>query len=199
MKMQKAMPEPAIDPLAAAASRLHPYRSPLGWNTQLGRAAWGVVWALLFRPSPRVCFGWRRMLLRLFGAHMARGTNVYPTTRIWAPWNLSMGEGACLAADVDCYCVDQIEIGANATVSIRSFLCTASHDIRDPNRSLTTGPIVIGPDAFIFAEAFVGPSVTIDAGAVLAARAVVVRDVSPWTVVAGNPAKLVSTRVLKPT
>lgn len=193
------MPEPAIDPLAAAASRMHPYNSPLGWRTQLGRVAWAMAWATLFRPSPRVCFGWRRMLLRLFGARMARGTNVYPTTSIWAPWNLSMGEGACLAAGVDCYCVDQIEIGANATVSIRSFLCTASHDIRDPSRALTTAPIVIGPDAFIFAEAFVGPNVTIGTGAVLAARAVVVRDVDPWTVVAGNPAKPVSTRVLKPT
>lgn len=188
-----------IDPLDAAASRMNPYRSPLGWKTQAGRAAWALVWALLFRPSPRVCFGWRRMLLRMFGARMARRTNVYPTTWIWAPWNLSMGEGACLADRVDCYCVDHIQIGANATVSIRSFLCTASHDIRDPSRTLTTAPIVIGADAFIFAEVFVGPNVTIGPGAVLAARAVVVRDVAPWTVVAGNPAKPVSTRVLKST
>jgi putative colanic acid biosynthesis acetyltransferase WcaF len=129
---------------------------------------------------------------------MARGTNVYPTTWIWAPWNLAMDEGACLADSVDCYCVDHIAIGANATVSIRSFLCTASHDIRDPNRTLTTAPIVICPDAFIFAEAFIGPNVTIGTGAVLAARAVVVRDVPAWTVVAGNPAKPVGQRSLRP-
>ena len=190
---------PGIDPLAAAASRMSPYKSPLGWKTQVGRAAWGVAWALLFRPSPRVCFAWRRMLLRFFGARMGPGTNVYPTTWIWAPWNLTMDEGACLADHVDCYCVDRVEVGANATVSIRSFLCTASHDIRDPGRALTTAPIVIGPDAFIFAETFVGPDVTIGPGAVLAARAVVVRDVAPWTVVGGNPARPISTRVLRPT
>jgi putative colanic acid biosynthesis acetyltransferase WcaF len=190
---------PGNDLRSAGVSQLHPYKSPLGWRTQAGRAAWGLAWALLFRPSPRVCFSWRRMLLRLFGAQMARGTNVYPTTWIWAPWNLTMGEGACLADRVDCYCVDRIEIGANATVSIRSFLCTASHDIRDPGRALTTAPIVIGPDAFVFAEAFIGPNVFIGTGAVLAARAVVVRDVPPWTVVAGNPAKPVSIRNLRAT
>jgi putative colanic acid biosynthesis acetyltransferase WcaF len=122
---------------------------------------------------------------------------VYPTTWIWAPWNLTMNDGACLADYVDCYCVDHIELGINATVSIRSFLCTASHDIRDPARSLVTGAIRIGPDAFIFAETFVGPNVTIGAGAVLAARAVVVRDVAPWQVVAGNPAKAVGERTLR--
>lgn len=197
--MQVSTMMPTNDLRSAGVSQMHPYRSSLGWRTQAGRAAWGLVWALLFRPSPRVCFAWRRMLLRLFGARMARGTNVYPTTWIWAPWNLTMGEGACLADSVDCYCVDRIEIGANATVSIRSFLCTASHNIRDPGRALTTAPIIIEPDAFIFAEAFIGPNVTIGTGAVLAARAVVVRDVIPWTVVAGNPAKPVSTRNLKAT
>lgn len=184
------------DPRDVGVSQMRPYNNPLDWKTQAGRVAWGLVWALLFRPSPRICFGWRRMLLRLFGARMARDTIVYPTTWIWAPWNLTMEEGACLADRVDCYCVDKIEVGASATVSIRSFLCTASHDIRDPSRSLTTAPIAIGPDAFIFAEAFVGPNVTIGPGAVLAARAVVVRDVPPWTVVAGNPARPVSTRTL---
>jgi putative colanic acid biosynthesis acetyltransferase WcaF len=107
-----------------------------------------------------------------------------------------MHTGSCLAAQVDCYSVDHVEVGANATVSIRSFLCTASHDIRDPGRKLVTAPIVIGPDAFIFAEAFVGPNVKIGQGAVLGARAVVVRDVPAWAVVAGNPAKVVGQRSL---
>jgi len=117
---------------------------------------------------------------------------------VWAPWNLTMHAGACLAERVDCYCVDRVEVGENATVSIRSFLCTASHDIRDPGRALVTAPISIGSDAFVFAEAFIGPNVTIGQGAVLGARAVVVRDVAAWTVVAGNPARPVAQRVLRP-
>lgn len=178
-------------------SRVTRYHSPLRWQTQVGRVIWGLAWAILFRPSPRICFGWRRLLLRAFGAQMGARTNVYPSTWIWAPWNLTMHSGSCLAERVDCYSVDRVELGENATVSIRSFLCTASHDIRDPGRKLVTAPIVIGPDVFIFAEAFVGPNVRIGEGAVLGARAVVVRDVPAWTVVAGNPAKPVGQRSLR--
>jgi len=183
---------------ARESSQVTPYRSPLGWRTQAARLVWGIVWVLVYRPSPRICFGWRRLILRAFGARMAPGTNVYPTTWVWAPWNLTMHAGACLAERVDCYCVDRVEVGENATVSIRSFLCTASHDIRDPGRALVTAPISIGSDAFVFAEAFIGPNVTIGQGAVLGARAVVVRDVAAWTVVAGNPARPVAQRVLRP-
>jgi len=181
----------------STGSRITPYRSPLRWRTQLGRVIWALVWTILFRPSPRIFFGWRRLLLRAFGAHIGHRANVYPSTWVWAPWNLTMRAGSCLGEQVDCYSVDHVELGENATVSIRSFLCTASHDIRDPDRNLVTAPIFIGPDVFIFAEAFVGPNVKIGQGAVLGARAVVVRDVPAWTVVAGNPARAVGQRLLR--
>jgi putative colanic acid biosynthesis acetyltransferase WcaF len=119
---------------------------------------------------------------------------VYPSTRIWAPWNLTMEDGSTLAEQVDCYSVDRITLGVNSTVSIRTFLCTASHDIRDRARPLTTSPIVIGADAFVFAEAFIGPGVRLGEAAVVGARAVVVRDVAPADIVAGNPAKPIGRR-----
>ena len=175
-------------------SHLLPYKSPLSWRTQAGRVVWGIAYTALFRPSPRPCFGWRNLLLRLFGARIGSGCHVYPSTRIWAPWNLTMEDGSTLAEQVDCYCVDRITLGINSTVSIRTFLCTASHDIRDRARPLTTGPIVIGADAFVFAEAFIGPGVRLGEAAVVGARAVVVRDVAPADIVAGNPAKPIGRR-----
>lgn len=119
---------------------------------------------------------------------------MYPSTSIWAPWNLTMEAGSTMADQVDCYCVDRIVLGVNSTISIRTFLCSASHDIRDPARPLTTSPIVIGQDAFVFAEAFIGPGVTIGEAAVVGARAVVVRDVAAGMIVAGNPAKTIGER-----
>jgi putative colanic acid biosynthesis acetyltransferase WcaF len=107
-----------------------------------------------------------------------------------------MGEYSCLSFDVDCYSVDRIRIGAHATVSQYAFLCTASHDIGDPHMKLTTAPISIGAGAWVAADAFVGPGVSLGEGAVAAARAVVVKDVEPWAVVAGNPAKAVRKREL---
>ena len=173
------------------------YRSPLGWRNKVGRSLWGVVWLLFFRPSPRPLFAWRRWLLRLFGARVGRGVCVHPSARVWAPWNLEMGEHSCLGPDVDCYCVDRVRIGSHATVSQYSHLCTAGHDISDLHMRLTTAPIWIGEGAWVCAGAFVGPGVRLGDGAVAAARAVVVKDVEPFTVVGGNPAKFLRERRLR--
>lgn len=54
------------------------------------RAVWGLVWLGLYRPSPVPLHAWRRFLLRLFGAKIGAGAHPYPSSRIWAPWNLVM-------------------------------------------------------------------------------------------------------------
>lgn len=165
-------------------------------GNKFGRLIWGVVWGLLFRPSPRVCYGWRRQILRLFGARIERNARIAPSVRIWAPWNLSIGEEASLGYAVDCYSVDQICIGAHATVSQEVFLCTATHDIRDPHMGLVTGPIVIEDQAWVCARAFLAPGVKVGVGAVVGACSVTTHDVAPWAVVAGNPARLIKQRIL---
>jgi putative colanic acid biosynthesis acetyltransferase WcaF len=164
---------------------------------KVARLLWRAIWLFLFRPSPASLRGWRRFLLRCFGARLGKGVKVMPSTRVWAPWNLTMGDEACLSHDVDCYNVAPIEIGAHATVSQYAFLCAASHDITDPRMALVRAPIHIGPAVWVCAGAYVGMGVTVGEGAVCAARAVVVRDVPPWTVVGGNPARAIGTRTLK--
>lgn len=103
-----------------------------------------------------------------------------------------MKAGSCLAAGVDCYCVDKIVLGRDSVVSQRAFLCTATHGHRETGFRLMTGPVVIGENAWVAAEAYIGPGVTVGAGAVAGARAVVVRDVPPGAVVVGNPARVVA-------
>ena len=105
-----------------------------------------------------------------------------------------MGESSTLGDHVDCYCVAKVRIGAHASVSQRAYLCTASRDIDDPDRTLLTAPILIGNHAWVAAEAYVGPGVTVRDGGVVAARGVAIRDVPPWTVVAGNPASVIRQR-----
>ena len=170
------------------------YRNQLSFGNKLARVAWTVVYCCLFRYSPVPLFGWRRFLLQLFGAKLAPDARVYPSARIWAPWNLTMEARACLGPEVYCYSVAPVCLATDSTVSFRSFLCTASHDINDAHRRLVLGPIRIGPGAFVFADAFIGLNVVVGDGAIVAARAVVVRSVEPLTVVAGNPAKPVSQR-----
>jgi len=127
--------------MAATGSFQKTYRltraTPLSLRNTTGRAIWNVVWLLLFRPTPRPFHAWRSVLLRMFGAKLGKAVHPYPSARIWAPWNLEMGDHSCLSEDVDCYCVDKIRIGPHATVSQYSFLCTASHDYKDPAMRLS--------------------------------------------------------------
>ncbi len=115
------------------------------------------------------------------------------------PWNLAVGADAALGEDVLVYNLGPVTIGARATVSHRAHLCAGSHDFRDPALPLLKPPIVVGPQAWVCAQAFVGPGVTVGEGAVVGAASVAMRDVEPWAVVAGNPARVVTTRMINPT
>lgn len=169
-------------------------RSRHSLGNKVARVVWAIVWGTLFRWSPRLCFGWRRMLLRLFGATIGRNARISPSAKIWGPWNLVVGDEAAIAHDVDCYCVDRLTIGAHATVSQYSFLCTASHDIYDPHMKLITAPINIADQSWVCAGVFLAPGVSIGTGAVVGAMSVVTKSVGPWKVVAGNPARVIKER-----
>jgi putative colanic acid biosynthesis acetyltransferase WcaF len=168
--------------------------SPHSMVNKAARLLWQVAWLLFFRPIPWFWHAPRRALLRLFGTRVGRGSQIMPSVRIWAPWNLSLGDHATVSHGVDLYNVDRIEIGAHATVSQRSFLCTATHDVDHPHMPLVTAPIRIGAGAWVCAEVYVHPGVTVGADAVAGVRAVVLHDVEAGHVVGGNPAKFLRMR-----
>lgn len=155
---------------------------------RIQRVIWGVTWLILARWTPPPMHHWRAMLLRAFGAKVGRGARVYSSVRIWLPSNLSIGDRSVLGPRVRCYNQGRITIGERVTISQDSSLCASSHDISDPYFQLVLRPITIDDDAWIAAEAFVGPSVRIGAGALLGARGVAMRDLQSWTVYSGNPA-----------
>lgn len=138
--------------------------------------------------------GWRRTLLRLFGASIAPTARIYGSARVWYPPNLTMDDNAVIGPGVDCYTMAPIHVGAYAVVSQRAHLCAGTHDLDDPQFQLLALPITISAKAWIAAEAFVGPGVVVGEGAVLGARGVTVRDLPPWTIHAGNPARLIRQR-----
>ena len=174
------------------------YKNVLSRKHQIVRLAWGVVWPMATWFLPRsMGMPWKRLVLRAFGAKIARTANVYSSAKVYYPANLVMAEYSCLASDVDCYNVAPVIIGEQSTVSQGAFLCTASHDISDPRNHLVTKPIVIEGQSWIGAGAFVGMGVTIGEGAVVGACAAVFKDVEPWTVVGGNPARVIKKRIIK--
>jgi len=174
---------------------LSKYQNALSRKNQVARFLWSVVWAVFARWLPRsLGNGWKLFLLRLFGAKVHSNAMVYSSARIYMPWNLEMAEYSCLSPEVDCYNADKIKIGAHSTVSQKTYLCTASHNITKPNYPLITAPIIIKDQAWIGASAFIGLGVTVGQGSVVGATASVYKDVEPWTVVGGNPAKFIKKR-----
>jgi len=156
-----------------------------------------VAWAFgrwLVHLSPHPCHGWRRAVLRLFGAKVGRQARIAASACIFMPWNVEIGEWAAIGPDVFVYSLGKVRIGRRATVSYRSHVCAGSHDFTDPTIPLIKPPVTIADDAWIGTEAFIGPGVTVGGGALVGARAVVVKDVAPHTVVAGHPARVIGER-----
>lgn len=176
-------------------SRLELLR-PIGAKDRLRRLIWRLVFLMLYRPTPVFAHSWRSVILRLFGATIDSGVYPYPNVRIWAPWNLTMRRGSCIAGEVDCYNVAPVVIGPGATISQKSYLCTASHDFDVRSFPLIGGQITIGAEAWIAADAFIGPGVSVGARAVVLARSVVVRDVDGGAVVGGNPSRILRQRAV---
>ena len=169
-------------------------RRPYALGHYAKRAAWNAVYALLIRPSFRRAARWRRFWLRTFGASLGTTTLIRPSTRIFAPWLLTLGDYSAIGDDVRVYNLGHITIGSHTVISQNVHLCAGTHDYTRPDLPLIRSNIVIGSGVWICADAFIGPDVTIGDNAIVGARAVVTKDVPPNVIVAGNPAKMIKDR-----
>jgi putative colanic acid biosynthesis acetyltransferase WcaF len=158
---------------------------------RLARALWALTWLLLCRWTPRPLHAWRALVLQLWGARVGLRCHIYAGAIIWAPWQLTLGDDACVADGAEIYNVAPITLGARAVVSQGAYLCTASHDHRQPDFPMTSAPIRLGDRAWVAARAIVLPGVTVGAGAVAGAGSVVTRDIPEGCTAVGNPARVV--------
>lgn len=158
------------------------------------RIAWLVVSILFFRMIPVPGFKVRFLVLRLFGACCAANARIYPSAKIWFPRNMDVAHGVTIGPRVTVYNQGRISIGAGSIISQDTTLCASTHDYNDPLHPLILSPITIGDNVWICAEAFIGPGVTVGEGAVVGARAVLMKDAEPWSVYAGNPAVKIKNR-----
>jgi putative colanic acid biosynthesis acetyltransferase WcaF len=164
----------------------------------IGRILWQIVQVTLFRiPMPRG-YAWRRFLLRCFGARLGHRAGVHASTRIVHPWWLEMGDWTMIGPGSTVYNLGKISIGHHTVISQDVYLCAGTHDYTDPTMPLLKPPIVIGAGVWIAAGAFIGPGVTIGDNCVIGARAVVMKDIAAGTVSAGNPARVIKPRKIRP-
>ena len=172
------------------------FRVPAGFRgrSKAVVALWWIVEATLFRYSPAVLYGWRRLLLRLFGAEIGHKARIKPTVRITYPWKVSIGAYTWVGQRVELYSLGPIRIGKNVCISQDAYLCTGFHDRRDPTFAIGEKPIVIEDEAWVSSQSFIMPGVTVHRGAVVGVRSVVLRDVPAEMLAVGHPARVVGPR-----
>lgn len=172
-----------------------PYTQPsFSLQNRMMRAVWIVVWFVLFRPSPRPFYIWRTFLLRFFGSKLGPRCAIYPSVRIWAPWNLVCEDTVAVAEGVEIYNPVMIKLRSHAIISQGAYLCGATHDLHSPEFSMISKKIEIGSYAWVCARAVVMPGITLGDGAVLALAGVATKNIPAWKVFGGVPAKEIGSR-----
>ena len=172
-----------------------PYSRPMTpLSDRARRAIWNCCYRLLFRPSPRLMFGWRAMLLRAFGAKLGTGCKIYPKAKVWAPWNLKCEDLISLADGAEIYNASRIYFGSHAIVSQGAYVCGATHLYNEPEFRLVSFEMKIGAYAWICARAIVSPGVNVGEGAILGLGSVATKDMEPFGIYVGAPAKKVKER-----
>src|ERR1700730_512072 len=156
---------------------------------------WWFVQATLFRGSPQVCYGFRRWLLRRFGAHIGKGVVVRPSATLTYPWRIRIGDHSWIGDDVVIYSFAEITIGNDVVISQKSYLCAGTHDYRSQDFSIQALPIVIEDQAWVAADVFVAPGVTVGKGAVGGSTSSVFTNLPSMMVCIASPARPVRPRI----
>jgi putative colanic acid biosynthesis acetyltransferase WcaF len=161
---------------------------------RLRRLAWGITYGILFYPSPRTFHAWRAFLLRCFGATLGKNCHIYPKARVWAPWNLVCEDVVTVADEAIIYNPAQIVLGSHCTVSQQAYLCGATHDYDDPAFPMIFAPIRLCAYSWICARAIVQMNVNVGEGAILGMASMATKDLEPWSINVGVPARKIKTR-----
>tara|TARA_R110001592_G_scaffold214779_2_gene467805 strand:- start:1850 stop:2398 length:549 start_codon:yes stop_codon:yes gene_type:complete len=157
---------------------------------------WWLVQATLFRFSPQVMYGWRRFLLRIFGAKIGKKVIIRPTVKITYPWKINIGNYSWIGDDVTLYSLGEIEIGPNVVISQKAYLCTGSHDYKTENFSIYSKKINIKKGCWIATDVFISPGITIEENTVVGSRSSVYTSLPKNKICIGNPARPVKDRIM---
>lgn len=167
------------------------FRGKPGWYIQL----WWMVQALFFKTSPQFMYGWRRFLLRSFGAKVGKSVILRPGVHTQFPWKVSIGDYSWIGDNVVLYSLGNIRIGNNVVISQKSYLCTGSHDYHSRAFDIYSQPIVIEDRCWLATDVYVAPGVTIGEGTVVGARSSVFASLPAGKVCIGSPARVIKDRM----
>lgn len=133
-------------------------------------------------------------LLRLEGARISKHVSMFASVDIRNPKGLVIEEGSSIGPKVLLDARKGIHLEKNVTIAYDAIIWTLHHDMNSVDFHTIGGPVEIGEYAWICSRSIILPGVKIGKGAVVASGAVVTKDVDPFSIVAGIPAKKIGER-----
>lgn len=142
-----------------------------------------------------------RVLLRLIGIRFGYNLRTFPITTIENPSGIVLGDNVWISKNVALYATNGIKIGNDVTIAKDVSLISGDHGFSDRNKNINqqsmqkyTSPIVIGDDVWIGEKVIILKGVSVGRGSVIGAGSVVTKSIKPYSVAAGNPARVIKTR-----
>lgn len=148
---------------------------------------------LCYIPSHHI----RRLLLRTAGAKIGKGSIVHMGCRFFSLKKIVIGEDSIIGEGAFLDGRDTLRIGDHVDIASQVLIYNSEHDISSEDFHPVLGTVVIGDYAFIGPRTIILPGVKVGKGAVIAAGAVVTKDVSDFAIVGGVPAEVIGERKLK--
>ena len=136
----------------------------------------------------------RRFVYRLSGMKIGHGTTIHMYTRFYDTTNISIGSDTVIGEHAVLDGRDKLEIGSHVALSTEVMIYNSEHDIESDTFKPINEPVIIDDYVFIGPRAIILPGVKIGRGAIVAAGAVVTKDVPPSSIVGGVPAKIIGER-----
>lgn len=169
---------------------LNLYRTPKDFRgkSKITVQLWWIVYAVFFKLSPQFMYGWRRFLLRCFGAQIGKNVIIRPSAQITYPWKVKIGDYSWIGDEVVLYSLGEIEIGSHAVISQRSYICTGTHDYNSEDFRIYAEKITIGDKCWLATDVYVAPSISIGEHTVVGARSSVFKDLPSGKICIGSPA-----------
>lgn len=171
--------------------------TPFGLGYKIKSRVWDLVNSSLFRWTPFFMKRSRVAILKIFGANIDWSCSISRKAKIVDPWNLTMGQLSSIDEGCCIRCRGKVDIGKRCCISRGVDLLSGSHNINSKSFEMVTAPIIIQDDCWIATKSTIGKGVTIGIGSVVAACSNVIKDVEPWSIVGGNPARFIKKRVIK--
>ncbi|MBQ8046998.1 MAG: acyltransferase [Prevotella sp.] len=159
------------------------------WDWQLS-FEYLKIWIVRHTPSRHL----RRILLRMMGADIERNVAMFSSVDIRSPKDLHIGEGTSIGPKVLLDARKGLTIGRNVTIAYEAIIWSLHHEMNSKDFHGVGDKVTIEDYAWICSRAIILPGVTIGHGAVVASGAVVTKDVEPFCVVGGIPAKKIGER-----